>query len=232
MAAPLSPPVGARTRAQARRPNDATLRVYVGQTRSRKLIAQLNGLGFGECTNRGETPPRRRPWCLDNGAYSDWRSGRAFNAEEFWSDLTSPVVVSDPPDFIVCPDRVATGLESLAFSLHWHDRCESARPGQRYYLAVQDGMTEADVAPVARRFAGIFVGGTLAWKIKTGAHWVAFAHAQRMRAHVGRVGTARRVRWARRIGADSIDSCLPLWSAKNLATFVRALDPPQTEMPW
>jgi hypothetical protein len=35
----------------------------------------------------------------------------------------------------------------------------------------------------------------------------------------------RRVRWAQRIGADSIDSALPLWSDANLDRFLGALEP-------
>jgi hypothetical protein len=207
------------------------MRVYVGQTRSRSLIARLAELGIGECTNRGELPPRRRPWFLDNGAFSDWRSGRDFDAEGFWSDLTSQDAASAPPDFVVCPDRVATGLESLAFSRLWLERCASARPDLRYYLAVQDGMTRADLGALDG-FAGIFVGGTLPWKIETGASWVRAARELGVPCHVGRVGTAKRVRWAMRIGADSFDSSLPLWSEENLQSFLTALGSTQTEMPW
>lgn len=217
--------------------------VYVGQTRSRKLIARLTELGFGECTNRGEFPPRRYPYFLDNGAFSDWKNGRDFDGAAFWFDLLCALADGCPPDFVVCPDRVATGLESLAFSRLWLERCESrllalrswvqlAAP--RWYLAVQDGMTADDV----RRefsiggYAGIFVGGTLEWKIRTGAEWVRVAHELGVKCHVGRVGTAKRVRWAIRIGADSIDSALPLWSEENLAVFVNALGSTQGELPW
>jgi hypothetical protein len=94
-------------------------------------------------------------------------------------------------------------------------------------------MEPEDVAPVAHHFAGLFVGGTLAWKIKTAARWIRWAHAQArpLRCHIGRVGTPDRVRWARRIGADSIDSALPLWSSENLSRFLRALEPePQREL--
>jgi len=108
----------------------------------------------------------------------------------------------------------------------------SARPGLRFYLAVQDGMAAADVRAAIAGFGGIFVGGTLSWKLQTGASWVRLAHELGLPCHVGRVGTARRVRWARRIGADSIDSCLPLWSKEQLAGFVSALGATQTEMPW
>lgn len=202
--------------------------VYVGQTRSRKLIARLEALGFGECTQPREFPPRRHPWFLDNAAFSDWRSGRPFNGEGFVLALRSAIEHSTLPDFVVCPDRVATGLESLAFSLEWLDTCVFAQ-GVRWYLAVQDGMTGHDVDAVADRFAGIFVGGSLEWKIATGGEWVRFAHEHRMPCHIGRVGTAPRVRWAQRIGADSIDSCLPLWSDENLQRFVDALQGRQSD---
>lgn len=218
------------------------MRVYIGQTRSRALIAQLTALGFGECTQPKEYPPRRRPWFLDNAAFSDWRSGRDFNGVGFLCALISAVAAGALPDFIVCPDRVASGLESLAFSLRWRALCEfvlRARraagfrvPLLRWYFVVQDGMTPADVAPIAPMFDGIFVGGSLPWKLSEGGAWVAFARELGMPCHVGRVGTPRHVAWARRIGADSIDSCTPLWAAANLDRFVRALAPTQAAMPW
>ena len=62
--------------------------------------------------------------------------------------------------------------------------------------------------------------------------WVKVAHELGVKCHIGRVGTARRVRWAARIGADSIDSALPLWSKENLAVFIDALGNKQTELPW
>lgn len=202
--------------------------VYVGQTRSRSLIARLEALGFGECCNRGEYPPRRHPWFLDNGAYSDWTHGRDFDGAAFLADLISAQADPCAPDFVVCPDRVATGLASLAFSLDWLDTSESllraqSLPRPRWYLAVQDGMREASVDTFADSFAGIFVGGTLEWKIRTGAAWVRFAHDRGLPCHIGRVGTPRRVAWAKRIGADSIDSCLPLWSTAKLDAFVAEL---------
>jgi len=52
---------------------------YCGQTRSADLIAELNALGIGECTQRGEIPPRRAArWFHDNKAFADWRAGRSF----------------------------------------------------------------------------------------------------------------------------------------------------------
>lgn len=209
-----------------------TLAAYVGQTRSRALILELEAAGIGECTQRGEWPPRRRPSFLDNSAFSDWRKGRDFDNEAFLSDCASASADPEPPDFGVCPDRVATGLESLAFSLRWLDSYESAFPGLRWYLAVQDGMAASDVVPHCNRFVGLFVGGTLQWKLQTGAAWVSLAHELGLRCHIGRCGTVRRVRWAQRIGADSIDSCLPLWSRSKLADFIAALSPSRQRELW
>lgn len=194
--------------------------VYIGQTRSRALIAELTELGFGEITQRHEVPPRRMPWALDNGAFGDWRAERPFDAAQFRKALADARSVATRPDFVAVPDRVAAGLDSLSLSLEWRDECaELTQP----YLVVQDGMTSSDVSAVIDRFGGLFVGGSLPWKIATGSSWVELAHKHSKRCHIGRVGTPRRVAWAKRIGADSIDSCLPLWSRDKLTEFVAAV---------
>jgi len=201
--------------------------IYIGQTRSRDLIAELESLGYGEITQRQEVPPRRTPWALDNGAFGDWRAGRPFDAMQYRAALAKTAAQAIRPEFVVVPDRVAAGLDSLAMSLEWVDECSQVGSP---YLVVQDGMIEADVAPVIDRFDGLFVGGTLEWKIATGAQWVNTAHRHGKRCHIGRVGTRRRVAWARRIGADSIDSCLPLWSRGKLNQFIDAVNGVQGEL--
>ena len=78
----------------------------------------------------------------------------------------------------------------------------------------------------------LFVGGTIEWKLRTGHKWVELAHEQGIRCHIGRVGSMKRVIWARKIGADSIDSSLPLFSREKLDRFLRALTVPlQAELP-
>lgn len=129
----------------------------------------------------------------------------------------------------MAPDVVAGGASSLVLSLSWLAAVSAAAPA---YLAVQDGMTESEVVAAAPGFAGLFVGGTLPWKIRTGAQWAALAMRLGIACHVGRVGTAKRVAWALRIGATSIDSALPLWSAENLRSFRRALESRQATMGW
>lgn len=200
--------------------------VYVGQTRSRKLIAHLSDLGFGEMTVRGELPPRRTPWAFDNGVFKDWRASRDFDTAAYAVDLAR-LATMDAPHFIVTPDIVAGGMASLRRSLEWEPRLRGLAP---LYLVVQDGMREEAVLDALEPFAGIFVGGTLPWKLHTGRAWVRLAHLMGRQCHIGRVGTAKRVLWAKRIEADSIDSCLPLWSTPQLRRFCGALGNSQVEM--
>lgn len=200
------------------------MRIYVGQARGAALVRRLWRLGIGECTARGELPPRRHPWFYDNGAFRDWKAGRPFGVDEFQQDLDAIYASIDRPDFIVIPDVVAGGLGSLAFSARWVHKCRGLAP---VYLAVQDGMLPSDLhLPwIGRYVNGLFVGGTLAWKIRTATMWVNAAERWDLRCHIGRCGTFNRVRWAQRIGAHSIDSALPLWSEDNLSRFLSALEP-------
>lgn len=183
------------------------------------MIRMLEERGFGEITQPYEYPPRRLPWALDNGAFADWKAERPFDAERFLSTVQQ----AGSPDYVVVPDVVAGGLFSLATSLAWADVLEPY--GHPMALVVQDGMVVSDVEPHlgTGRFAFLFVGGTVEWKVATGAEWVELAHRFGMKCHIGRVGTQKRVRWAKRVKCDSIDSCLPLWSEGNLRRFCEAL---------
>lgn len=190
---------------------------FIGDTRSRKILACARREGWGQIIVRGRLRGRRLDaWAYDNGAFEDWRHTRPFDGDAFEDDLASIEAMACKPRFIITPDVVAGGLDSLRFSLTWIKDCRQVASS---YLAVQDGMTETDVAPHLGSFDGIFVGGSLGWKLSTGAAWVRFAHRAGKPCHIGRVGTVRRIAWARDIGADSIDSCLPMWSTRKLGNF-------------
>jgi hypothetical protein len=194
------------------------MRVYTGQTRSRRAIALCDRLGLGECVNRGELPPRRTAsgWFLDCGAFVDWRAGRAFNVVRWERDLRYVAYRIEAgklraPDFIVVPDIVGGGAASLARSLDLVEWVPPELPVR--YLVVQEGMTAAQVAKVLPYFGGLFVGGaSMEWKLGTAPAWIALAHAHGRRCHIGRIGTLVRLELARRYGADSVDSCQPLCS--------------------
>ena len=197
-------------------------RAYVGQTRSRALIRRLERHGIGECVQPDEFPPRRTPWFLDNGAFRAYSGEKPWDESRFASVLDEACCHQPAPDFVVAPDIVAGGLASLELSISWARACSVLAP---VYLAVQDGMDSAalDRALEQADFAGVFLGGSMPWKRATGANWVQLAHQRGLRCHVGRAGTARMVAWVRSIGADSLDSSLPLWSLDNLSRFLGAL---------
>jgi hypothetical protein len=161
---------------------------------------------------------------MDNGAFGDWLAGRGFDVAAYEKDLGKLLASDLRHSFLVVPDLVAQGHDSLRFSLQWVERLYSIAP---LYFVVQDGMGE-EIACEMKPFAGLFVGGSLPWKLKTGAQWVSLAHELGLRCHIGRVGTERRVRWARRIGADSIDSSLPLFSEGNFRRFLNGFSEPLT----
>lgn len=212
---------------------------YTGQTRDPKLIKILKEFGIGECTVRGELKSRKRdPWFYDNGAYRDWQASKDFDGVRYSRDCRRMRMDTEfhgmMPDFVVLPDLVAAGTASLNFSEEY--LFDSVLPDSEHnfplYLAVQNGMTEADVFDWIDRvrdehgaiIRGLFVGGTTPWKIETGRAWVRCAHEHDLKCHIGRVGVPDRISWARSIGADSIDSCLPIMFPKeHLAPFLAAV---------
>lgn len=196
---------------------------YCGQSRSAEVVAKLAAAGIGECFTAGQDywPPRRTPFFIDCGTFGPWKRNEAWDPAPFKEALRRCREEGKTPDFVVAPDLIGGGLDSLEQSLGWLHLLH----GFRVVLAVQDGMHTRQVAKVLHRFHGIFVGGTLGWKIRTSREWVRLAHRHGKPCHIGRVGIPKRVRWAQRIGADSIDSCQPLWSVVNLDRWIRALGP-------
>jgi len=145
-----------------------------------------------------------------------------FNGRRFLADLREIQSYHHQPDFVVLPDRVADS-DSLALSSRWLTKLENE--GLRswpMYLAVQDGMTAGDIP--WDDIDGVFVGGTLDWKRLTVQSWTVASHQHGLPCHYARCGTAPRVAHAKSICVDSIDTCLPLWGARNLRLFLDALD--------
>lgn len=137
---------------------------------------------------------------LDNGAWTDFQAGREFGDDAFERLIDK---LGARAAMIVLPDIVAGGLASLEMSLRWSNRCLSVCP--LALLAVQDGMTEADVSPFVGRSVGVFLGGSTEWKISTMGQWGAFCRRRGVHYHVARVNTGKRMAMAVAAGADSID---------------------------
>ena len=145
------------------------------------------------------------PLALDNGAFRSWRLGYPFMECLFLNSLEKGYTWGLPLEFIVCPDLIARGMESLRFSESWRYRLD---PCPRLALAVQDGMTPKLVhnSTVDLGFATIFVGGTKEWKWETAPDWVAFAKDHGLKSHIGRCGTLNAIEKAADLGVDSVDS--------------------------
>lgn len=209
------------------------MKAYVGKTEDPRMVSDLKKAEIGEVLQRGELlgscfgrrrskpGPIRTPWFYDNGAFRDWTKEEEFNYLQWSIDIRN-ISRFTKPDFIVVPDLVAQGVASLEFSL---DHLTEIRQAGRYdaYLVVQDGMSVKDVNPVLKNFDGIFVGGTSEWKWETARQWVALAHIRNKPCHIGRAGTLSQVQKAKDAGADSIDSCFPLWKRTRLASFIEAV---------
>lgn len=141
---------------------------YASRTGTRRNLDALRAAGWDLLVSRaGEwrTEGFAR-YVLDNGAWSDFQAGRSFDDDAFARLVDQ---LGGGADWIVLPDIVAGGLASLDLSIRWLNRCLSACP--LVLIAVQDGMTEADLAPLVGRSVGIFLGGSTAWKLATMAQY-------------------------------------------------------------
>lgn len=209
------------------------MKLHVAQTRARKWIRVVNADGWGEVVQPVEQIPRRTEHGViaDNGAFICHQQGREFDAPAF--EVFLRVISRDwpvQPRFIVVPDIVGGGIQSLRFSASWVARMDTMLdvPDCPRYLAVQDGMTVEDVLAELWQYDGLFVGGLAKWKLLTGKTWVDLAHANGRPCHIGRVGTANRILWARSTDCDSADSAIPIMSEENHRAAKWAMDVPLT----
>lgn len=181
------------------------MKVYIGNVGKRETISLMKIKGWGRVhlANDWRYPEIGVPWILDNGAFSYWMNDLPFDGKRFEEALIKTELKGLSPDFIITPDLVAQGYQSLDFSLKWLNKIPA---GYNSFLAVQDGMEPLIIDEYLDLFDGVFVGGSLEWKLKTSSEWVKLAHKHKKPCHVGRVGTFRRLIWAKSIGVDSVDS--------------------------
>lgn len=175
---------------------------YASNTGTRRNLKALRDNGWRILlTPDNPTPREGLRFAIDNGAYKAWQQKTPFDAAAF-EDLVERFGCA--ADFVVMPDIVAGGSESLAFSVSWLPKLRGLR---RLLLPLQDGMTAHDVGMVLRQNVqvGLFLGGTTEYKLKEMYAWGMVAHAWKRHFHVGRVNTRRRIRLCAEAGADSFD---------------------------
>ena len=138
---------------------------------------------------------------LDNGAWSQ-RDNGTFDPAPF---LVALRLLGHNADFVVAPDIVGGGLPSLKMSKSWLPFLR--QHGRRRLIAVQEGMTRADLEPLVSDTVGIFVGGASAeWKMDTLRDvWGPLRKDTGCYLHVGRVNSRKRILACGAAGADSFD---------------------------
>ena len=188
---------------------------YASRTGTRRNIEAMRHAGWRmlcEPSQLGKYAGSRPPlaYALDNGAWGCFQRNVPFDAKAFDRLLDW---LGHDADWIVVPDIVQGGLESLRFSLSWLDRVLSFAPA---LIAVQDGMEPSDVRGLLGKRVGIFLGGSTEWKLRTMRAWGAVARERGAHFHVARVNTAKRIRLCQDAGAHSFDGTSVTRFACNL----------------
>lgn len=177
------------------------MKIYLGLTGKKKVHEFAKRYDLGWC----QTPDNCRPapcgtYCLDNGAFVSYKNGTPFDSDRFYKLMER----YPDYDFVVVPDIVAGGMKSLEYSLSFVDSIKRPR-----YLAVQDGMFSQGIREHLSKFDGIFVGGTIPWKMQTMKMWVDIAHLHGIKCHVGRIGNVQGYLICNALGVDSVDGTYP-----------------------
>lgn len=206
------------------------LTVLVGEFTG-KNVPVIQALGWGRmwiARDRNIYTYPGEPWGFDNGAFRDWVAGEEFDADAYRACLAKALANPEPPVLAVIPDVPGDGPATLAMAERWWPELPKHFP---WFLAVQDGMEPADLEPWAGRLAGVFLGGTNAYKARAG-DWAAWCRTKGLRFHYGRAGTMEKVAHAMEVGANSLDSALPMWTAERWREFVGAITngPPQSDL--
>ena len=179
------------------------MKIYTGTCGgSLEKLSHIKRLGLGFAISSEPSKLYKDYSCfIDNGAFEAWRRGLPWSEKRFYDLLEKTYLCGLSADFVVAPDIVAGGVDSLRFSETWFKRLRPAKIA----LAVQDGMTIKSLLGV-HGYSVIFVGGTEDWKWNTAKQWVDYAHTTGKKCHIGRCGKLEKLKFAKEIGADSVDS--------------------------
>ena len=183
--------------------------IYTGNAFGKKLEkVVLHRLGIMISSSPIVKPQKefkKVPCALDNGAFPAYNKGYPFMEKVFLDTLDECYRLGISLDFIVCPDIVAGGKESLDFSMQWAEGRLKTAPNLA--LVLQDGVTPDILREYGiDRFKMLFVGGTPKWKWSTFVGWAELCKSFKLDCHVGRCGTLERLLLCQKVGVSSVDS--------------------------
>lgn len=174
---------------------------YASRTGTRRNLAALREAGWRLMVSaRGVLRHEGFRYSLDNGAWTAFQRREAFDETAFATALAK---LGAGADFVVVPDVVADADGTRAMTRWWLSRCLDACPVA--LVAVQDGMTAAEVGPMLSARVGVFVGGSTEWKEATAPAWARLCRERGAWCHVGRVNTVRRMAICSAAGVTSVD---------------------------
>lgn len=182
---------------------------------SGRVEAELRARGWRTLLQPNSRPCRPSEgmrWALDNGAWYAHQRNEPWDEDAFLAMLEQH---ADGADWVVAPDIVAGGVASLERSASWLPGLLAR--GLQVLIAVQDGMTVADVDRLLGARVGLFVGGSTEWKLATLGAWGELARRRSCWLHVGRVNSARRIRLCKDARATSFDGSSPVQFPSTLA---------------
>lgn len=164
---------------------------YASRTGTRRTIAALKEVGWGWMVGPSDCGGslHEMRYALDNGAWPAFANGHTWDESAFVRALGK---YGSEADFIVVPDVVGDRRASLDLTRNWLPSLRRNMPG-RLLIAVQDGMTIADIESLLEENVGIFIGGSTEWKEQAIIPWGRWARELGIYCHVGRVNTARRI---------------------------------------
>lgn len=158
--------------------------------------------------NMGNRPDlSRTAWAADTGCFS---TRTPFRLDAYLAWLVELLPHRHTCLFATAPDVVPMNIadEDQAAALTWA-RARHTLPviralGLPAALVAQNGLERMAVPWDA--FDVLFVGGTTAWKLSPQAAALVYEAKRREKhVHMGRVNSARRLRYASEIGCDSVD---------------------------
>lgn len=174
---------------------------------------QAGLLGYIDTPRQGNRRPLNVHWCADNGCFSaKWESSH------WWSWLMSQ---DRTMRFACAPDVVGDWDATRRLFDQWGQRMAD----EQFPVAVvaQDGATHSSIPWDA--VSAVFIGGSTEWKLSaTAVQIIQEANLRKTWAHVGRVNSYRRLRWAAHAGADSVDGTMLVFQpTKRLAELLKWL---------